>query len=151
MAGWGRGPPWGCRARRPTSQIRYSACVRTGSVPDDFVCGVEVIECDEQECCGEDIDEGPLNPDFSGAVEPHVGADTTSYIIDSLLLAVMSAYLRMGNTFMKLRLNIPNIYNHTSLEQLRTFQPSRPIFAPKFPAEPEDLHYGTRRLYLRFG
>ncbi len=76
---------------------------------------MEVIEHHEKNSRGEDVDEGSLNPDFPGAVKPHVSADATRYMEECLPLAVMSPYLRIGNTFMKLRLNIANIYNHTTL------------------------------------
>jgi hypothetical protein len=67
---------------------------------------VEVVEGHQQDAYTKKVHAGSLNTDLAGGVYPQIRVDAAGCVVYELLLAVMSAYLRMGNVLMKLRLNI---------------------------------------------
>ena len=86
-----------------------------------FVDRVEVVEDGHDDGSGDEVDQRPTEVDLAGVDEPNVTDHAVGWVGREVLLAVMLWYLRTGNTFMKLRPNIPNIlctYNqlpHSSL------------------------------------
>jgi hypothetical protein len=75
-------------------------------VSDDFVDRMEVVEDEEEDAGDCHVNEPAGETRLLETVHPHVSVHRTSWLKLGLLLAVMSAYLRTGQTLMKLRLNI---------------------------------------------
>ena len=75
-------------------------------VADDLIDSVEVVESEEHDRSDHEVNDRPSKSDLCFVDEPDVAGDAAAFVMVMVLLAVMLAYLRIGNTFMKLRVNM---------------------------------------------
>lgn len=79
-------------------------------VSDHFVSSVEITEHQQQNGNNRSIEEWFSGPDFFLVANPNISIHASGCIAVVLLLAVISAYFLIGNSFMKLRLNIETLF-----------------------------------------
>ena len=88
----------------------YVARYRVGSwslrVSDDLIDSVEVIKGEEHDSSHNEVNNWSCESDFCLVDDPNIAGDASAWVRIMVLLAVRLAYLRMGNAFMKLRVNM---------------------------------------------
>lgn len=91
------------------STQNYCEGDRSFNMAEQFVKSVEVAEHQKQDDSNRAVQKWPSKSILVLIAKPGVSADASSWMSGNILLAVISPYFLMGNSFIKFRLNIDTL------------------------------------------